>query len=109
VRCHPVPAPPTSAAAKKVRSLRKKAERIAKTEEQAASGRPLNEEQKLLVSTKDAVLKALAESSSLLAMIEDVARAEDARRTQEPQPGTQGQVSVDYQPCFVVEVTVGVQ
>ncbi|KAJ1438300.1 hypothetical protein B484DRAFT_214953 [Ochromonadaceae sp. CCMP2298] len=60
--------------AKKLRNTKKKLDRILNAEAQLSSGKPLDEEQKVLFASKGAVEKSLADMKALLVALEEVAK-----------------------------------
>ncbi|CAM9353839.1 unnamed protein product, partial [Discosporangium mesarthrocarpum] len=79
---------------KKTRALKKKLEKIRKTETFAASGRTLNEEQKVLLAGKSNLECLLREHDRIRSLLEGVAKAEFAAKAEKaPAPSQPGDVS----------------
>lgn len=66
--------PYVAVASKKHRNLKKKMEKIAKIEQQLAAGKPLDQEQTVLLNSKRSVEKALQDVATLKAQLEEVAK-----------------------------------
>jgi hypothetical protein len=66
--------PYIAVANRKVRNLKKKLQNIQKVEAQVATGKSLNEEQLVLLSTKPAVERAMLDIEALKAQLEEVAK-----------------------------------
>jgi len=68
--------PYVAVVAKKHRNLKKKMEKIIKIEAQIQSGKALDEEQKIMYTTKSSVEKSLTDLKAILSAFEDVAKEE---------------------------------